>query len=98
MSFSASKKILLVLMLFLYQNSFSQVKNYNVKDHIINTGKTVLITSELQSLINKCSASGGGTIYFPAGDYLTGTIILKDNTFLDLEAGATIFGSMDMKD
>lgn len=89
--------ILIVILLFC-QNSFSQEKDYNINDYIKSSGKTELITSKLQKLIDKCSQSGGGTIYFPAGDYLTGTITLKDNTFLNLASGATIYGSMDIKE
>ena len=35
---------------------------------------------------------------FPPGDYLTGTIELKDTTFLELAPGATLYGSKDIKD
>jgi polygalacturonase len=77
---------------------YAQKGIYNVRQFIKNTGKSVLITKELQSLIDRCSNEGGGKIYFPAGDYLTGSLILKDNTFLELGAGATLYGSMDIND
>jgi hypothetical protein len=82
------------------QNSivYPQDSIYNVKDSMPETGKSVLITRQLQELIDKCSAEGGGYIYFPAGDYLTGSITLKDNTYLNLSPGATIYGSMDIHD
>lgn len=71
---------------------------YNVKEYITKTGKLNLITDQLQTLVDECSKTGGGYIYFPSGEYLTGTLTLKDNVFLDIAPGATIYGSTDMKD
>lgn len=46
------------------------------------------------SLINKTicdlSDNGGGTLYFPSGVYLTGSIEMKSNITLELEAGAVL--------
>ncbi len=78
--------------------TYSQSGIYNVKKIIEENGKTILITKELQELIDQCSAAGGGTIYFPAGDYLTGSLVLGDNIYLEISAGATLYGSMDIND
>lgn len=53
-----------------------------------NTG--TICTQAIQKAINDAADSGGNTIYFPAGDYLTGAIHLKSNTAIYLEAGATL--------
>jgi len=45
-------------------NTFAMV--YNVKVLVTKTGESVLITELLQSLIDKCSAEGGGGVHFPA--------------------------------
>ena len=37
--------------------------------------------------------AGGGTVYFPAGTYLSGSIHLKSNIHLLIDAGATILGA-----
>lgn len=50
----------------------------------------VLNTALINSTIKKLSANGGGTLYFPAGIYLTGPIVMKSNITLDLEAGAVL--------
>src|SRR4030095_11714045 len=42
------------------------------------------------SAIDAASQKGGGTIYFPAGKYLTGPIHLKSNITLFIDAGAEI--------
>ncbi len=57
-----------------------------------------LNTVALQSAIDACSAAGGGILHFPAGRYLTGTLQLKDNVTLHLDADATILGSTNAAD
>ncbi len=41
---------------------------------------------------------GGGTVYFPPGEYLTGSFIMKESVTLYIEAGATILGSQNIDD
>ena len=57
-----------------------------------------LNTDAIQSAIDECSAAGGGTISFPAGRYLTGTIRIKSNVTLRLDDRATLLGSADPAD
>lgn len=52
-----------------------------------------LNTKLINATIDKLSQKGGGTLYFPAGTYLTGPIRLKSNITLDLAAGATLLFS-----
>ncbi|WNH09454.1 glycoside hydrolase family 28 protein [Thalassobellus suaedae] len=52
--------------------------------------KGELCTEAIQNAINEANASGGGTIYFPAGNYLTGALKLKSNIVIHLEAGALL--------
>lgn len=59
---------------------------------------TTLNTASLQKVIDDCSAAGGGTLLFPAGHYLTGTIQIKSNVTLRLEEQATLLGSTDAAD
>lgn len=40
----------------------------------------------------------GGTVYFPSGTYLCGTLYLRSNGGLELEAGATLLASPDQED
>ena len=55
-------------------------------------------TAIIKRAIDKLSAAGGGTLFFPAGTYLTGPIVLKSNITIDIEAGATIKFSDDMSE
>jgi polygalacturonase len=54
--------------------------------------------TEIQKRIDDCAARGGGTVSLPAGRYVTGTILLRDNVTLNLEEGAQLLGSTDIAD
>jgi hypothetical protein len=58
----------------------------------------VLDTSAIQKAIDACSAGGGGAVWFPNGNYLSGTIVLKSNITLHLSPGATLWGSKKIED
>lgn len=64
---------------------------------VVGDGATVN-TLALQKTIDACSASGGGTIQFPAGRYVTGTLQLKDHVTLRLEEKAVLLGSTNAAD
>jgi len=54
---------------------------------------TTLNTAAIQKAMDACSASGGGSVCFSPGVYLSGTIFLRDNVRLVLEANAILRGS-----
>ncbi len=60
-------------------------------------GRT-LETECLQRAITRCHEQGGGTLLFPAGTYLSGTLELFSNVTLELEAGAVLRGSPRLED
>ncbi len=45
-------------------------------------------TEAIQQAIDKCAEAGGGTVIFPSGTWLSGTIFLKSNVSVYLENGA----------
>ncbi|MFZ4621509.1 MAG: glycoside hydrolase family 28 protein [Bacteroidota bacterium] len=53
--------------------------------------------SAIQRAVDSCSRTGG-TVLFPSGTYLTGSIELKNNVDLYLQRGAVILGSTDLRD
>lgn len=70
----------------------------NVRDfHAVADGK-VLCTEAIQKAIERCSLEGGGTVYFPPGTYLSGTIVLRSGVAIHLEAGAVLLGSKNIAD
>jgi len=63
-----------------------------VGDHL------TLNTAALQKAIDACAASGGGTVYFPAGKFLSGTLTLKSDVTLYLSPGAVLLASTRIAD
>lgn len=63
----------------------------------VGDGKT-LNTEAIQKAIDACSLSGGGKVIFPAGRFLSGTVIVKDNVTLHLQRDAALLGSIHLSD
>lgn len=57
-----------------------------------------LNTQAIQAAIDTAAAEGGGKVIVPPGQFLTGSLFLKDNVELHLMAGATLLGSVHKKD
>ena len=53
-----------------------------------------LDTEALQSALDNC-ADRGGTVVIPTGDYLTGPLVVGDDTTVELEAGARLLFARD---
>lgn len=58
----------------------------------VGDGKTIN-TQPLQAAIDACNAAGGGSVYIHNGVFMTGSLVLKDNVTLYVEAGAVLRGS-----
>jgi polygalacturonase len=66
---------------------------YNVRAFgAVGDGKT-LDSPAINQAIEACAKAGGGTVYLPAGTYLSGSIHLKSHINLHLDNGATILGA-----
>ena len=57
---------------------------------------TTLNTGAFEKALDAASSAGGGTVFVPAGTYLTGTIRLRDNITLWLDGGSTLLGTKDL--
>src|ERR1700743_881168 len=66
---------------------------YNVKDYGAAGDGKKLDAKAINKAIEASSDAGGGRVYVPAGDYLSGSIRLKSNISLYLEQGATIIAT-----
>jgi polygalacturonase len=55
-------------------------------------------TKAIQSAIDDCAKSGGGTVELSGGVFVSGPIVLKSNVTLDLAKGTTLLGSPDHAD
>lgn len=70
----------------------------SVRDCGAAGGGATLDTKAIQSAIDAATGAGGGTVRFPAGRYLSGTIFLKSNVTIHLDPGATLLGSTKLDD
>lgn len=68
---------------------------YNVKDYGATGSKQNDARPALQQAIDACGKSGGGTVYLPPGEYTSGQLHLRSGVRLYLEAGATLFASLE---
>lgn len=71
--------------------------NYNIVDFGAISDGITNNQKMIQSAIDKCSRTGGRVIV-PAGKFLTGTICLKSNVELYLEAGSRLVASQNKSD
>lgn len=62
----------------------------NVREHGATGDGTTLDSDAINRAIEAAAGSGGGTVYFPAGHYLSYSIRLKSNVALFLDQGAII--------
>ena len=71
---------------------------FDVTQHgAVGDGQTVN-TKAIQAAIDACAQGGGGSVVFPAGRYVSGTVFLKDNVRLELASGAVLLGSTNLTD
>lgn len=71
---------------------------WNALEHGIRPDGTTKNTAAIAEVITAIEEAGGGTLRFPAGRYLTGSIQMVDNLTLHLEAGAVLIYSGDPED
>lgn len=68
---------------------------FNIEKYgAVGDGKT-LDSAAINKAIDAASAAGGGTVYFPAGTWLAGSIHLKSRVALFLDQGSTIVATSD---
>jgi polygalacturonase len=72
--------------------------HFNVRGYgAVGDGRTS-DTAALQAAIDACQGRGGGMVFFPAGTYLTGSLFLRNDIHLHLDAGAVLLGSENPED
>src|ERR1700681_2339042 len=68
---------------------------FNVKDYGATGRKADNARPALQQAIDACGKAGGGTVYVPPGEYTSGQLHLRSGVRMYLEAGATLFASLN---
>jgi len=84
------------LLLLLSCPRFAQAQSaiaYDVRTFGAKGDGQTLDTEAINKAIEATAAKGGGTVYFPAGAYLSFSIRLKSNIALYLDAGATLLAA-----
>ncbi|MCC5928783.1 MAG: glycoside hydrolase family 28 protein [Cyclobacteriaceae bacterium] len=71
---------------------------YDPFDYGAKGNGITLDTEAIQAAIDSCHHAGGGKVYLYKGVFISGTIILKNNVTLYIEAGATLKGSNNLED
>jgi polygalacturonase len=94
-SFRFFSIVLLLTVLSLHVNA---QQYYNVLTFGAKNDSSKLATKAISNAIAAASKKGGGTIYFPAGKYLTGPIHLKSNITILIDAGAELHFSDNFDD
>ena len=73
--------------------SSAEQQGYNVRAFgSVGDGKN-LDSPAINRAIESCAQAGGGTVYVPPGTYLCGSIRMKSNIHLHIDAGAIILGA-----
>jgi polygalacturonase len=85
---------LVILNAAIFAVNAAPASNYfNVRDFGAAANGTNLDSPAINQAIATATKAGGGTVYFPAGIYLSGSIHLQSNIHLLIDAGATILGA-----
>ncbi len=92
-----SKKLFLISLLIVLIQLLTSAKEvfYNVIDFGAKADGKINNTASINSAIETAARNGGGTVYFPAGEYLSFTIHLKSNISLYLDQGAVLIGDSE---
>lgn len=69
---------------------------YNVVDFGAKGDGKTNNTKAINDAIESASKHGGGTVYFPAGDFLSYTIRMKSKITLNLEQGCRLIGDQEV--
>ena len=91
------KTLTIVLVVAIYTSANAQ-SFYNVTKYGAKNDSSKLATEAIKKAIDAASKAGGGTVYFPAGKYLTGAIHLKSNITIFIDAGAELHFSDNFDD
>jgi len=73
--------------------AIAEIPYYNVRTYGAAGDGKALDSPSINHAIDAAAQAGGGTVIVPAGTYLCGSIHLRSNITLHIDAGATILGA-----
>ena len=73
-------------------------REFNVRDLGATGDGRTFDTTAIQKALDDCAKSGGGTVRFPAGKYLSKPLRVRTKTLVQLDEGATLLASTNHAD
>ncbi len=71
---------------------------YDVKNYGASGDGLTVDTSSIQAAIDDCYQNGGGYVLLAGGVFVSGTLVLKSNVYLQIQASAELLASPDIRD
>jgi hypothetical protein len=94
-----TKSVLAGALLCLGLSAFAQTSPvFNILDYGAKRDGSASSTAAIRAAIQACAKAGGGTVWVPAGTYLSGAIEMVSNMTLHIDSGATIRFVADRKE
>ncbi|HWB82594.1 MAG TPA: glycoside hydrolase family 28 protein [Bryobacteraceae bacterium] len=90
MKHTLRSRLLPALPLLIAAGAWGAVPQYNIMDYGAKNDGSASATAAIRSAIQAAHAAGGGTVYIPAGTYVTGPIELVSNLVLEIDPGAVV--------
>lgn len=92
-------RYLFIPLIFMWSTLTLQARQvYNIINYKAKGDGISINTKAIQQAVNDCAAHGGGTVWVPAGTFVTGGILLKTNVHLQLANGAVLRANPDITD
>ncbi len=88
----------MVVALFFGANFAEAQTVFNIQNYGARGDGKTMDTKAINDAIIACNKSGGGTVYFPSGTYVSGSIQLLSNVTLHLENGSKLLASPNLSD
>jgi hypothetical protein len=90
-------KLIKILLLAVIPFTHTYGADHNITFFGAKADGITVSTKAIQKAIDE-SSKRGGRVIIPAGDFITGTLFLKDNTTLFFEKNARLLGSKELSD
>lgn len=90
--------LILIICTLLNAVIYSKCETFDVTKYGADITEKIKSSDAVKKAIDGAVSKGGGTVYFPKGEYLSGPIHLKSNIILNLDENAVIKFSNDLED